>query len=123
MSLYLDDLKVGDRFASSAQRTDAADINTFARHFDPQPFHLDEESARHSLFGNLVASGWHTVAVAMRLFIAGGGFPVAGGIVGTHAGLRFLAPVRAGDELHAACEVLEVTPSPIVARCGSAATW
>lgn len=111
MSLYLDDLKVGDRFQSHTQRMDAADIKAFAQAYDPQPFHLDEEAARDSLFGGLVASGWHTAAVAMRLMVVGGALPVAGGVVGTNADLRFLAPVRAGDELHAECEVLEVAPS------------
>jgi acyl dehydratase len=111
MSLYLDDLKVGDRFASGPQRMEAEAIKAFARHFDPQPFHLDEAAARDSLFGGLVASGWHTAAVAMRLMVDGGALPIAGGVVGTNAELRFLAPVRAGDELHAEVEVLEVAPS------------
>ena len=111
MSLYLDDLKVGDRFRSCAQRFDAADIKAFAQAYDPQPFHLDEEAAQDSLFGGLVASGWHTAAVAMRLMVDGGALPVAGGVIGTNAELRFLAPVRAGDELHADVEILEVAPS------------
>ena len=110
MSLYLDELKVGDRFGSRSQRMDASSIKAFAQHFDPQPFHLDEELARTTLFGGLVASGWHTAAVAMRLMLDGG-FPVSGGIIGTNADLRFLAPVRAGDEVHVQCEVLEVAPS------------
>jgi len=110
MSLWFDDLSVGDRFASHSVGIDADSIKTFARHFDPQPFHLDEEAARDTVFGGLVASGWHTAAVAMRLMLDGG-FPVSGGMIGTNADLRFLRPVRAGDELHVECEVLEVAPS------------
>jgi acyl dehydratase len=110
LSLYLDDLKVGDRFTSRSQVMDAGAIIAFAGQFDPQPFHLDAQAAHDSLFGGLVASGWHTAATAMRLMLDGG-FPVAGGIIGTNADLRFLLPVRAGDELHVECEVLEVAPS------------
>ena len=89
---------------------DPVSIRNFALQFDPQPFHLDEEAGRNSLFGGLVASGWHTAAVTMRL-ILDGGFPVAGGLIGTQAHLRFLLPVRAGDELHVECEILELKPS------------
>ncbi len=110
MKLYLDDLKAGDRFTSGVHRLEAAEIIEFAARFDPQPFHLDEEAARNSMFGGLVASGWHTAAIAMRLMIDGG-LPIAGGIVGTGAELRWLAPVRPGDELHVDCEILEIRPS------------
>jgi acyl dehydratase len=110
MKVYLDDLKVGDSFMSAVHRMDEAEIKSYARQFDPQPFHLDEEAGRKSLFGGLVASGWHTAAIAMRLMIDGG-LPIAGGIIGTGADLRWLAPVRAGDELHVACDILEIRPS------------
>jgi acyl dehydratase len=107
---YLDDLKVGDRFTSAVHRIGAAEIKAFATVFDPQPFHLDEEAARKSLFGGIVASGWHTAAIAMRLMVDGG-LPIAGGVIGSAADLRWLLPVRAGDELHVVCEILEITPS------------
>ncbi|MFI4889329.1 MAG: MaoC family dehydratase [Steroidobacterales bacterium] len=110
MKRHLDELNVGDRFTSGTHRIDAADIKAFAAQFDPQPFHLDEEAARRSLFGGLIASGWHTAAIAMRLMIDGG-LPIAGGIIGTAADLRWLLPVRAGDELHVVCEILEIKPS------------
>jgi acyl dehydratase len=108
--LYLDDLKTGDRFSSASHCMDAAQIRQFASQFDPQPFHLDAKAAQDSLFGGLVASGWHTAAVAMRLLVDGG-LPIAGGIIGTGADLRWLLPVRAGDEIHVVCEILEITPS------------
>jgi hypothetical protein len=58
--LYLDDLHVGQRFSSGTHLLDEAQITAFARQFDPQPFHLDAEAAKETLFGGLVASGWHT---------------------------------------------------------------
>jgi acyl dehydratase len=110
MKLYLDDLKAGDSFTSATHRMEEAEIRAFATQFDPQPFHLDEVAGRRSLFGGLVASGWHTAAIAMRLMIDGG-LPIAGGIIGTGADLRWLAPVRPGDELQVVCDILEIKPS------------
>ena len=66
--LYLDDLAVGQRFETATCTVSAAQIQAFAREFDPQPFHLDDEAARASLFEGLAASGWHTAAITMRLF-------------------------------------------------------
>jgi acyl dehydratase len=88
----------------------AREITDFAAQFDPQPFHLDNAAARGTLFGGLVASGWHTAALTMRLLVDG--FPVAGGIVGLGVDeLRWPAPLRAPDVLHAEIEVLEARPS------------
>ena len=67
--LYLDDLQVGQRFTSKTHRVDEAQIKAFASQFDPQPFHLDENAAKDSLFSGLVASGWHTAAMTMRLLV------------------------------------------------------
>src|SRR5580693_3266511 len=78
--LFLDDLYVGQRFTSASHVVDADQIRRFAAEFDPQPFHLDEDAAAKSLFAGLVASGWHTAALTMRLLT--GGVPIAGGIVG-----------------------------------------
>jgi acyl dehydratase len=101
---------VGQTFGSGRLRIDGERALAFAAEFDPQPFHLDE-AARHSIFGGMTASGWHTAAVTMRLLIETELQP-AGGIVG--AGLdecRWPRPVRPGDELRVECEVLEVRPS------------
>jgi len=90
---------------------DAARIKSFAAEFDPQPFHLDEQAARASIFGGLAASGWHTAAMTMKLLVASDLQP-AGGIVG--AGFdefRWPLPVRPGDELRVEVEVLEVRES------------
>jgi acyl dehydratase len=62
--LYLDDLQVGQRFTSKTHVVDAVQIKAFARQFDPQPFHLDDDAAKDSLFSGLVASGWHTAMSA-----------------------------------------------------------
>ena len=79
--------------------------------FDPQPFHLDEEAARRSVFRGLAASGWHTAAVTMRLLVESELKP-AGGIVGIGFDeFRWPRPVRPGDELRVESEVLEVRPS------------
>jgi len=105
---YLEDFAVGQTFGSGRLRIDKERIFAFAAEFDPQPFHLDEAAARHSIFGGLCASGWHTLAVTMRLLIDGELKP-AGGIIG--AGLdecRWPRPVRPGDELRVECEVIEV---------------
>src|SRR5712671_8058004 len=108
---YLEDFVVGQTFRSGRLQIDKERIKTFGAEFDPQPFHLDEEAARHTIFGGLAASGWHTAAVTMRLLVESELKP-AGGIVG--AGLdecRWPRPVRPGDELRVECEVIEVRPS------------
>ena len=108
---YLDDFAVGQIFGSGRMRIDEDRIKSFAAEFDPQPFHLDAEAARKSLFGGLAASGWHTAALTMRLLVESEIKPV-GGIVG--AGFdefRWPRPVRPGDELRVESEVLEVRPS------------
>jgi acyl dehydratase len=69
---YLDDLFVGQRFTSRTYVIDEAQIKAFARQFDPPPFHQDEDNAKATLFGGLVASGWHTAAITMRLLVDSG---------------------------------------------------
>ena len=109
--LYLEDLRVGQRFTSGEHALDAAQIKAFAARFDPQPFHLDEEAARGSLFAGLAASGWHTAAITMRLLVEGGAPRIAGGIVGPGGEIGWPRPTRAGDVLRVESEVLAVTPS------------
>jgi len=64
---YYEDFKVGDRFVSGGMTMTEAGIIDFARQWDPQPFHIDAEAAKASPFGGLIASGWHTCSVGMRL--------------------------------------------------------
>ena len=107
---YLEDLQVGQRFTSATHEIDAAQIKAFAREFDPQPFHLDEEAAKATLFGGLAASGWHTAAISMRLMVKTG-LPLAGGILGAGGELNWPKPTRPGDILQVVSEIEEITPS------------
>ncbi|HEX6978019.1 MAG TPA: MaoC family dehydratase [Alphaproteobacteria bacterium] len=110
--LYLDDFQVGDRFESPAGYTFTdADIIGFAARYDPQPFHVDAEAAKGSLYGSLIASGFHTLAVAFRLFYQTGALTSANmGGPGLDE-LRWLKPVRVGDTIRVTAEILEVKPS------------
>jgi acyl dehydratase len=108
---YLEDFAVGQTFGSGRVRVDKERIKRFAAEFDPQPFHLDEEAARDTVFRGLAASGWHTAALTMRLLVESE-FNPAGGIIGAGFDeLRWPLPVRPGDELRVESEVLEVRPS------------
>jgi len=107
---YLEDFAVGQTYGSGRLTVDEARIKTFAAEFDPQPFHMDEEAARGSIFRGLAASGWHTAALTMRLLVDSDLKP-AGGIVGAGFDeLRWPLPVRPGDELRVQSEILEVRP-------------
>ena len=108
---YLEDLKAGDKFRSGTYEVTELNIVEFAREFDPQPFHLDLDAARRSVFGGLAASGWHTAAMSMRLFVTSG-LHLAGGSIGLGVDeLRWPRPVRPGDILELECEIMEVRPS------------
>ena len=109
-ALYLEDLRVGQRFVSGMHRLDEGQIRAFAGQFDPQPFHLDAEAAKATLFEGLVASGWHTAAITMRLLVESG-LPIAGGIIEAGAEITWPNPTRPGDVLQVESEVLEVRPS------------
>ena len=109
---YLEDLEAGQKYGGSTRvKVEAERIKSFAAEFDPQPFHLDEEAAKNSLFKGLAASGWHTTAITMRL-LHGSDFKPAGGIIGAGFDeLRWPKPVRPGDELRVETEILDVRPS------------
>src|SRR5580704_10370400 len=108
--LYLDDFHVGQRFTSATHLIDREEIKAFARQFDPQPFHLDEEAAKSSVFGGLAASGWHTAAISMRLQVESG-LPIAGGMIGIGGEISWPRPTRPGDVLRVVSEIKEVTRS------------
>jgi acyl dehydratase len=108
--LYLDDLHVGQRFASATHAIDADQIKAFASAFDPQPFHLDDQAAEGTFFGGLAASGWHVAALTMKLLVEGGA-PIAGGVIGAGGEFSWPKPTRPGDVLQVMSEVLEITPS------------
>jgi acyl dehydratase len=111
--LYLEDLQPaylhGDGGETAPITVEA--ITRYAREFDPQPFHLDDDAARKTLFGGLAASGWHTASLTMQLLVHHG-LPLAGGIIGGSVDdMKWPRPVRPGDRLHIESEVLEVRPS------------
>ena len=108
--LYLEDLRVGQRFTSETYFMEAARVKEFAAEFDPQPFHVDESAAQVSIFRGLAASGGHTASVAMRLLVMGG-LPFANGLVGLGGEIAWPRPTRPGDILHVESEILEITPS------------
>ena len=109
--LHFDDLQVGDSYASDTSVVvTAEDIKRFAQEFDPQPFHLDDQAARGTLFGGLAASGWHTAAITMRLLVTGGP-RLANGILGAGGEIEWKAPTRPGDTLQVRSEVVSLVPS------------
>ena len=109
--LYFEDLAVGQTFGTGNVTVEPEEVKAFAAEFDPQPFHLDEDAARGSPFGGLVASGWHTAALTMRLLV-GGELRVVGGLIGMGVEeLRWPRPVRPGDVLRVESEVLGLRPS------------
>lgn len=108
---YLEDFQVGDLIETDALTVTRDMIVSFARQYDPQPMHLDDDAARSTLFGELVGSGWQTLAVTMRLLVDArllGGTPIVGA---EFKDLRFHAPMRPGDALRASAEVMAIRPS------------
>lgn len=102
---------MGDRHAAGSVEVTEAEMLAFARAFDPQPMHLDAEAAARSRFGGIIASGWHTAALAMRLVALArplGDTEVLG--IGVE-NLRWRLPVRPGDTLHVDIEVVSAEPS------------
>ena len=107
--LYLEDIAVGMEFCSAEHQLDVAQIKAFASQFDPQPFHLDEEAARASFFHGLAASGWHTMAITMRLLVES--LPFACGVIGGGAEVSWPRPTRPNDVLHVRSKVIGIKPS------------
>ncbi|PYK64037.1 MAG: dehydratase [Verrucomicrobia bacterium] len=104
---YFDDLKVGDRFKSDLFEVTEKQIIDFARDFDPQIFHLEPARGEQALFKGLIASGWHTAAITMRLFVQTLSF--AEGAIGLGVDeLRWLNPVRPGDTLTVETEIIDL---------------
>jgi acyl dehydratase len=109
--LYLEDLHIADRFGSDTIAVTEEGIIAFARDFDPQAFHLERKAAEESIFKGLAASGWHTAAMSMKLFVTGE-LKLAGGSIGLGVDeLRWPQPVRPGDVLRLETEILDVRGS------------
>jgi acyl dehydratase len=108
---YFEDFAVGQTIVLGSHEFTSDSIITFARDYDPQPMHTDPQQARLSPYGGLIASGWHTAGVYMRLLVDN---LIAGTVSLGSPGLdhlRWLKPVRPGDVLHARITILELTPS------------
>ena len=105
-----EDFEAGQVYELGSRTVTEEEIVAFAREWDPQPFHLDPEAARESVFGGLIASGWHTGAMWMRMYVDTMLGPAARGSPGVEQ-LRWLAPVRPGDTLSGRLTVLDVAPS------------
>ncbi len=110
--LYFEDLKLGQKFGTAGHTVTAEEIIAFGRQFDPQPFHTDAKAAKGTLFGQLVASGWHTAAISMELMVRGE-MNLDGGVIGQGVdGLRWPRPVLPGDRLHVVMEITGLDPEP-----------
>ncbi|ATQ69150.1 MULTISPECIES: MaoC/PaaZ C-terminal domain-containing protein [Methylosinus] len=110
MTLHLEDLAVGQRFHAGPVEVTREAVEAFATQFDPQPFHLDAETARATFFHEQVASGWHTAALTMRMLTQCA--PLAGGLIGTGGRIEWTQPVRPGDQLSVEAEILSVAARP-----------
>lgn len=107
--LYLEDLYVGQRFVSAPHVVDADQIEAFAEEFDPQPFHLDSDAARGTIFRSLAASGWHTAALTMRMLVES--VPLAEGLIGAGTEIVWPKAVRPGMALQVFSQIVEIKPS------------
>lgn len=108
--LYFDDFKVGDRFRTGGYTFTEAAIIDFAFQYDPQPFHIDVEAAKASMFAGHAASGFHTLSVCFRLMYQQGAFANNMGGRGVDE-LRWTRPVRPGDTVYVEMDVREAVLS------------
>ena len=108
---YWEDFKVGEVHQLGEKRVDKDEIIAFAKQFDPQPFHVDEAAAQASMYGGLIASGWHTVALVMRMMCDS--YMLDSASLGSPGidNLKWLKPVRPGDTIRAQRSTLEVRAS------------
>lgn len=109
--IYFEDVRVGDTHRFGHYEVTREEIIEYARQFDPQPFHVDEEAARRSMFGGLIASGWHTGAMFIRML---NDYAIPGSATTGALGfddLKWLKPVRPGDVLAVETVVREKTES------------
>lgn len=109
---WFEDIEIGHRRELGSHTFTQDEIIAFAKKYDPQMFHIDPEAAKHSMFGGLIASGWHTAAVWMRLMVDSRKTGNAGGLAraGVSPGfedMKWLKPVRPGTTLHYSTEIIE----------------
>jgi acyl dehydratase len=111
LARYFDDFVVGQVFQSAEYQVTEDEILNFARQYDPQPMHTDPEFARRTKFGGLIASGFHTAAIVMRLFATSDASTAEGSVGIGIDRLRWRAPVRSGDRLRATFTIETLAPS------------
>jgi acyl dehydratase len=109
--LYWEDFPIGNVREFGGVTVTQDETVAFARQFDPQPFHVDEEAAKHSMFGGLIASGWHTCSLAMRMMCDA--YLLESASLGSPGldSLKWLKPVFPGDTLRVRLRVLDARPS------------
>jgi len=108
---FFEDIEPGAHHSVGSYTITKEEIVEFAEKYDPQPFHLDEEAASDSIYGGLIASGWQTIAICMRMLVDELVSDQASmGARGANE-LRWIRPVRPGDTLSLTTEVLETRPS------------
>jgi acyl dehydratase len=108
---YFDDFVVGDTIAVGSRQVSEEEIIVFAKQFDPQPFHIDQAAAKDSIFGGIIASGWHTCSLIMRMMVDG--FLSNSTSLGSPGvdEVRWIKPVRGGDTLSVTTTIMDVKPS------------
>lgn len=111
VSWYFEDFFPGQIIDLGEQQVTEEEIVAFAAKFDPQPFHVDPAAAANSIYGGVIASGWHTCAMMMRLVVEG--LMAASSSMGSPGldSVRWLAPVRGGDVLKVRYETVKTKPS------------
>jgi acyl dehydratase len=108
---HFEDFEVGQSIAVGTRTVSEEEIIAFAKQFDPQPFHVDKDAAAHSIFGGIIASGWHTCGMIMRLMVDG--FLADSTSMGSPGvdEIRWLKPVRGGDTLSVTTTIVDLKPS------------
>lgn len=101
---------MGETFTSGTYEVTAEEIVAFGRRYDPQPFHIDPDAAQKSVFGRLVASGSHTAAMTMRMFVDSEIGPSDGSLGAGVDSLRWIRPVVPGDVLFLRIEIVKLRP-------------
>ena len=120
---YFEDFRVGEVLQLGSRTVSEADIIDFARQFDPQPFHVDPVRAKASVFGGLIASGWHTASLFMRLLVDGFIDQVVESLGSPGVDkVEWLKPVRPGDTLTGRLTIMELIPSKSRADRGTIKT-
>ncbi len=108
-ALNLEDIYLGQKFFSDAYPIPKAEMVDFARKYDPQIFHTDENKAKDTFFQGIAASGWYTASISMKLLV--NSLPIIGGLIGAGCEVNWPRPTRENDILRLETEVIAIRPS------------